>query len=172
MGLYHSPDVFPGSLIVDNASRSNSHYVVLENLADGSNNTQIVSKNLLYRNQALPISNAGTALPQNATSFVGVIASGTELNVQFLCPYSGNFRNLFIQSSAPASGQTIASTWRVNGADTGLTCTITGTGTTCNDQTHTTSCTAGQTYDLKVVTSATTGSIAAFAGGVEFDPFP
>ncbi len=74
-----------------------------------------------------------------------------------------------MQSNAPASGQTFAFTVRVNGADTALTCTITGVGTTCNDTTHTAACTAGQTYSVKSITSATSGTATGISGGMEFD---
>jgi len=108
-------------------------------------------------------------LAQATTNFAVMLGNATEANVQALCPTAGTFKNLFILSSAPAAGQTLTATWRVNNADTALTCTVTGTGTTCNDTTHTAACTAGQSYSLKLVTSATTGSLTSISGGIEFD---
>ena len=119
--------------------------------------------------QIMPLTMGTVPLAQATTNFTVSLGNATEALVQSLCPIAGTFKNLFIQSTAPASGQTLTATWRVNNADTALTCTVTGTGTTCNDTTHTAACTAGQTYSLKLVTSATTGSLASIAGGVEFD---
>jgi hypothetical protein len=121
--------------------------------------------------QIISLSSSGVTLPQATTGFMvaGGISTGTEQSVEALCPIGGTFKNLFVQSTAPASGQTLTATWRVNNANTALTCTITGTGTTCNDTTHTATCTAGQSYDLQLVTSATSGTLAFVAGGVEFD---
>lgn len=113
---------------------------------------------------------SNASIAQSGTVFVNWgDENGSETNVQGICPFTATFRNLYINSAAPASGQTVASTIRVANADTALTCTITGPGTTCNDTTHAATCTAGQTFSLKVVTSATTGSLGHFNGGVEFD---
>ncbi len=129
----------------------------------------------LSMRQLVPLSNAASA--QNTTGFMisGGICSGAacpggnEASVEAICPVSGTFKNLFILSSAAASGQTLTATWRVNNTSTALTCTVTGTGITCNDTTHSATCTAGQSYALQVVTSATSGTINAIAGGIEFD---
>lgn len=117
----------------------------------------------------VPLSNGTVALAQNTTAFQVTVNGTTEANVQVLCPYTGTFRNLFVKSTAPAAAQTLISTLRVNGSDTSLTCTVTGAGTSCSDTTHTAACTAGQAYSLKTVTSATTGSLASIAAGVEYD---
>jgi hypothetical protein len=119
--------------------------------------------------QIIPLTMNTVPMPQASTDFTVMLGNATEANVQALCPISGTFKNLFILSSAPAAGQTLTATWRVNSADTALTCVVTGTGTTCSDVTHTATCTAGQPYSLKLVTSATTGSLASVSGGVEFD---
>ena len=138
-------------------------------------------------NQALIVNSAGTALAfgstrqiigfsnstivqtQASTVFQVFLGGASEAGVQVLCPIGGTFKNLFVLTSAPAAGQTVIATLRVNSADTAITCTVTGTGTTCSDTTHTATCTAGQPYSLKTVTSATSGSIAAISAGVEFD---
>ena len=119
--------------------------------------------------QSIVVSSGTGTQAQNTTAYTLVGTNGTETNVQALCPISGTFRNLYVLTSAPASGQTVTATWRVANTNTSLTCTITGTGTTCNDTSHTATCTAGQAYDLQTVTSATTGSITSIAAGVEFD---
>lgn len=119
--------------------------------------------------QIIPLTMDTVATTQASTFFTVMLGNATEANVQALCPIAGTFKNLFIQSTAPAAAQTLTATWRVANADTALTCTVTGTGTTCNDVTHTAACTAGQSYALKLVTSATTGSLTSVSGGVEFD---
>lgn len=119
--------------------------------------------------QILPLSSATVTLAQSTAGFMLHLISGSETNVESICPLGGTFKNLYVQSTAPASGQTFTNTWRVNGSGTSLTCTITGPGTTCNDTTHTATCTAGQTYSMGVTTSATSGTMNFIAGGVEFD---
>lgn len=109
--------------------------------------------------------NSVSALVQNTTNFVGAANnSGTEALAIAICPKVTKLQNLFAQHTAPASGQTVTSTLRVAGVDTPVTCTSTGPATSCNDTTHSAYCTAGQTYSLKVVTSATTGSLNYSAG--------
>jgi hypothetical protein len=119
--------------------------------------------------QIIPIMMGTVPLAQATTNFTISLGNATETNVQALCPIGGTFKNLFILSTAPASGQTLIATLRVNTTDTAVTCTVTGTGTTCSDTTHTAACTAGQPYVMKMVTSATSGSLAFISGGVEFD---
>ena len=63
----------------------------------------------------------------------------------------------------PGSGATVVFTFRAGFANTALTCTITGNGssiTTCNDTTHTATIAAGQMYDFNAATSA---GVAAFS---------
>lgn len=120
--------------------------------------------------QMMPFSSGTVVITQASTFFVaGGFANATETNVQALCPFGGTFKNMNVLSAAPAAGQTLAVTLRVNNADTAMTCTVTGAGTTCTDTTHTATCTTGQTWSIKFVTSATTGSLSFVAGGMEFD---
>lgn len=118
--------------------------------------------------QIIPISSGTLSQAQNTTQFVLTLNNATEASIQALCPASGTFKNLFVQATAPASGQTLTATWRVNNTSTAITCTITGPATTCNDTTHTAACTAGQPYSLQSVTSATSGAIASLDGGIQF----
>ena len=114
-------------------------------------------------------SNSG--VPQATTAFFVALASTTEGNGQAVAPIGGTFKNLFIQLASPLGGaaQTMAFTLRVNGVDTGVTCTINSGGTTASDTTHSATIAAGQTWSIKVVTSATTGTTPFIAGGIEFD---
>ena len=45
--------------------------------------------------------------------------------------------------SAPGAGQTYTLTMRVNGSDTGITCTVADANKTCSDTTHSATVTAG-----------------------------
>jgi hypothetical protein len=119
--------------------------------------------------QIIGLSSIGGTVPQAATGFELIGFNGGETAIAAICPIAGTFKNLFISTSpAPAAGQTLTATWRVNLASTAITCIVTGTGTTCNDTTHTATCTTGQLYDVQLVTSATTGTLSV-AGGIEFD---
>lgn len=121
--------------------------------------------------QIIPISNGAQAQAQNTTAFQITLGAATEANVQALCPLGGAFRNLYLAvNPAPASGQTVTATWRVNGGDSTITCQATNGTPSCNDTTHTAVCTAGQSYSLKTVTSATSGSIAGIQAGIVFAP--
>lgn len=137
----------------------------------GTGNVYINVKNLTntYSKFIQAFSAGGGTQAQNSTAFTLIGSNPTENTVVGICPYAGTFKNLNLLVSAPASGQTVTATWRVAGSDTSVTCTVTGTGTTCSDTTHTAACTAGQSYDLKTVTSATTGTISIISGGIELD---
>lgn len=134
-------------------------------------NTSTHAFGCFTRKQQLVITSSGQTLAQASTAYMLNTLNATEANVWSLCPYgTATFRNLYVQSTAPAVGQTLTATFRVAGSDTALTCAITGAGTTCNDTTHTATCTAGQTYSLKVVTSATSGTMNTIAAGIEINP--
>jgi len=107
-------------------------------------------------------------LPSNATQYFLQTQSATENLIYWTAPRSGTFRNLYINvTNSPGAGQSYVFTLRVNGADTSVTCTISDSATSCNDTTHTAAITAGQTYSIKSVSSATaTGTDPAW--GVEF----
>lgn len=90
----------------------------------------------------------------------GGSSSGTEANVDVEAPSAATVTNFYAQLSATPTTGTIALTWRKNGADTAVTCTITsGAGSTCNDTTHSFSVAQGDLIDIKTVSS---GSSVAF----------
>ena len=87
----------------------------------------------------------------------GQTASGTE---RFLAKAtrSGNLGHLYCDlGTAPGGTDTVVITARIAGSDSSLTCTITGTGTSCNDN-HLPGVTAGQRLSLKAVSSAGTAA--------------
>lgn len=88
------------------------------------------------------------------TAFVLNIANATEGKASGIASVGGTFRNLFAKVvTAPGGAETYTLTWRVNGSDTTITCTITGAATACNDTGHTAAVSASQTFSLKVVGS-------------------
>jgi hypothetical protein len=104
-----------------------------------------------------------------ATDYFVTYMNIAEVNGQAIGAVPGTFKNLYININvAPSGSQTDIFTLRVNGADTAVTCTITGTATSCNDTTHTATITAGQNWSIKVVGSGSAAATLA-TGGVEFD---
>jgi hypothetical protein len=119
--------------------------------------------------QIVPLSSAG-AVAQNATVYAISAAHAIEGAAQAVCPKAGTFRNLhLITGQVGGSSQSVTATLRTNGSDSPLTCAIATGATTCSDTTHAATCRAGQSYSLKVVTSAATGPVSFVSGGVEFD---
>jgi hypothetical protein len=92
----------------------------------------------------------------------GAVSSGTEANVDVEAPAAATVQNFYVQlASAPGGGDSIVFTWRDNGADTALTCTISGaSATSCHDTTHSFNAAQGDLVDIKAVT---TGSVATTA---------
>lgn len=81
----------------------------------------------------------------------GLGVSATENQRQGIIATGGTINNLYVQQqTAPGAGTTRTYTLRVNGADTALTCTVSGTGTTASDTTHSVSVSAGDSVCLGV----------------------
>lgn len=96
--------------------------------------------------------------------------SSTEANNNTITSLAGTIKNLYCAvSTAPGSAKSFAFTYRKNGASQTLTCTISGSGTTCNDTTHTFTVAAG---DLVSIQSNPTGSPTSSTGNcaAELDP--
>lgn len=112
----------------------------------------------------------GTSLDQtiasNLTRYTPMIGNRSTLctTVNTACrlvaPMSGTLKRLTIRTTAaPGGSDTAVFTVRQNNADTSLTCTVSGAGTTCNDDSNTVSVTVSDTIELKVVTSATAATL-------------
>jgi hypothetical protein len=119
----------------------------------------------------LPFSSV-TTIAQNTTGWMNVgsggISTGGYVNSQTPIPANSTLSQLFCATDTnPASGQTITFTLdsgTYTGVDSSVTCTITGGATppsdkSCSDTTHTLSLNAGTQFALKLVTSATSGSL-------------
>lgn len=113
----------------------------------------------------------GLAYPANSTSpqYIAQTMSKAEGVVAQPIPYSGTLRRLVVATNAsPGSGKSYSLTLRVNGADTAVTCQITGVNQACSDLARTTQIVVGQTYSLKIVGSS--GSAATLINyGLELD---
>lgn len=91
------------------------------------------------------------------TTYVGTNGeNATETIVRMVMPVAGVLRKLYVVAAAVAgAAQSFTYTVRVNGVDTTITCAVSGaSATTANDTTHTASVVAGDTVDIKLVTSA------------------
>ena len=72
---------------------------------------------------------------------------------------SGTLKTLSVKGSALLpGGETATFTLRKGGVSTSITCTMTGPSNVCTDNTHTV-VSAGENYDIMVVTSAATGTL-------------
>ena len=81
-------------------------------------------------------------------------ATTTEAEVKMPMPFAGTFSRLYVAAStAPTGAETFIATMRKNGADTTITCTITGAAVSANDTTHSATFAAGDLIDLKIVSS-------------------
>jgi len=80
--------------------------------------------------------------------------STTECDVQAVFPISSTEDrfDVFVETS-PGSGNSWTLTFRVAGADTAFTCTISGSATQCQDLTHSGSISAGNAISVKLVSS-------------------
>ena len=89
----------------------------------------------------------------------GGLPSSTEANVDSPAPVAATVSNFYVDvSAAPGGGNSLALTIRKNGADTSVTCTISGaSATSCNDTAHSFAVAANDQLTVKLVT---TGIIA------------
>jgi hypothetical protein len=124
----------------------------------------------LYRHN-IPLSVAAAVIPQNSTNYFITAANGTENLVYGIAPCDGIFRNLYmVQNTAPGAAQTTTYTLRVNAGDTSVTCQIAGAAaTSASDLTHFATITAGQSWSIKIVQSATAANTIP-SGGIQFEP--
>ena len=107
------------------------------------------------------VSGGGTGALGAATVYLGATnaAHGTTEYPQAIAARAGSARNLRCYlGTAPGGSDTVAVTARVAGADSTLTCTITGAAQTCADTTHAPTVAAGDRLATKAVSSAGTAA--------------
>lgn len=89
----------------------------------------------------------------------GTASSATEATVQGVVGAPGNISNLTANVSvAPGTGNSIAVTFRQNGADTALTCTISAAAKSCSDTTHSFAVALNDLIDIRAVATGTPGA--------------
>ena len=117
-------------------------------------------------------SNGNTVQAQNTTYYMGpsCLAPTYSNTCGTVTPYAFTSRNFTVYvNTGPASGQTYTYTlqngYNTNGNET---CTISFGSQSCTDATHTDSIAAGAILSVKVVTSATSGSVYS-AASIEAD---
>lgn len=126
-------------------------------LAVGGGSLVISSSGLVYAR----IDGGGTGALGAATVYLtapGQAASATEIPLG-KATRAGTARNLYCDlGTAPGGADTVIVTARINGADSAVTCTITGAATTCSDTSNTAAVSAGHRLGLKAVSSAGTAA--------------
>jgi hypothetical protein len=115
---------------------------------------------------------SGPSLTFTGTAFFpiggGGLSSTTEANVDLASPASATIKNFTVQlSAAPGTGNSIAFTWRDNATSTAITCTVSGSATSCSDLTHSFTASAGDLLDIQAVTTGTILSASTAVMGTQ-----
>jgi hypothetical protein len=115
---------------------------------------------------------SGPSLTFTGTAFFpiggGGLSSTTETNVDLASPASATVKNFTVQlSAAPGTGNSIAFTWRDNATSTAVTCTVSGSATSCSDLTDSFTASAGDLLDIQAVTSGTILSASTAVMGTQ-----
>jgi hypothetical protein len=104
---------------------------------------------------------SGTGLTLTAGTYYfpvggGATPSVTETSVDVEAPSAATITNFYAQLSVTlGAGQTGVFTWRKAGVSQSVTCTVSGTATTCNDLTHSFTVAQGDLIDIQLVTTGT-----------------
>jgi hypothetical protein len=115
---------------------------------------------------------SGPSLTFTGTAFFpiggGGLSSTTETNVDLAAPATATVKNFTVQLSvAPGTGNSIAFTWRDNATSTAITCTVSGSATSCSDLTHSFTASAGDLLDIQAVTAGTILSASTAVMGTQ-----
>lgn len=107
------------------------------------------------------------AAPSNCGS-----SGNAEADQRFPSPIAGTARNLYVNSnSAPGAGETYTITLRLNGANTSVTCTISGAAaTTCSDTSNTATVAAADRITFSVVASAGAANLPEMGMSIALTP--
>lgn len=123
-----------------------------------------------------------TLIPSNATNPIGTNPNyqsistnnsssydSPEVNVQTPVAVSGTFDYFRVKcQSAPGTGTTVTWTLRVNGVDTALTVTISGTNKTGTDTTHSVTVNAGDLVNWKITYTGSPSSLTTVSSTCRF----
>lgn len=98
--------------------------------------------------------NSGFEISPNSTVYIGTTVDTVEASARYPVPEL-TMQELYIACSvAPGTGETIVATVMKNGVATGLTATISGSGTSASDTGESISVSAGDTLSVRFVTSS------------------
>lgn len=118
----------------------------------------------------------GANLAAGTTTYVlpGASATASINDAAAIAPIAATARNLRVRvQTAPGVGQTYVITLNKGAAGaiaaTSVTCTISGTNTTCNDLTNTASLAAGNQWNATIVASAGAAGTGVWGIGFEYD---
>lgn len=112
--------------------------------------------NQVYPNSLLNGSSGGGTVYFQVDGVTQNSHSGTEADVDQIVSASGNFKNLLFYGPSTDAGESVTATFRVNGVDTGLTCTYSGAGgTNCSDTSNSAAVSPGDMVSIKQTTSGT-----------------
>lgn len=125
-------------------------------------------------NTSAVFANTNNNLSNSVTSYLPLQGQGNDTtaggNVEGVIPTGGTIRNAYgVLGGTPGSGKSYTFTLVVNGVDSALTFSVSGTGTTGNDTANSVSVSAGDRVYWKIVPSGTPSARAPTIGA-EFDP--
>lgn len=125
-------------------------------------------------NTSVVFANTNNNLSNSLTSYLPLQGQGNDTtaggNVEGVIPTGGTIRNAYgVLGGTPGSGKSYTFTLVVNGVDSALTFSVSGTGTTGNDTANSVSVSAGDRVYWKVVPNSTPSARAPTIGA-EFDP--
>lgn len=100
----------------------------------------------------------GTA-STGSTRYFMTNGSASENSINAVMPLAGRAQNLHVSCSTDATAGDIVFTFRDDGADTSLTCTVSSGTSTCSDTTHTADYAADSLVNMKVVSTASNNPI-------------
>lgn len=113
--------------------------------------------------------NGALAIPGGATTYILNCANPTFGLCAAVAPLDATIKNLFVvTNTAAGTGQQYTITFATNISSTALSCTISGTATSCSDKTHSANVIAGQQYTIKL-TSSTGAAPVNLTWGAELD---
>jgi hypothetical protein len=110
----------------------------------------------------IPFAGIQNALTAGATCYIGPTDNAENANedICFVAPLTGDIYGMFATlGNAPAGGESVTLTLRVNGSDSAITFAIADTATAGNDTVHTVPVTAGDKITIKSV-ATNNGSFA------------
>lgn len=123
----------------------------------------------------IPIANGNSgSVAANTTAWFSNQGNSTSPTQAAILAVGGTLKNMtFTTATAPSTGQSYTATLYTGTygslSASSVTCVIANTATSCTDSTHSVVLTAGQAYNIQLVTSVTAASTGGQGYGLEFD---